>query len=490
MSARSKVLAPLATVAAVAAVAVTATLLADGHSGSRSPRVLRLAAAAVAKEAATVSGGGAYRLTGELPAGKPSDASAWTLPSGPGPAEPVARLAEALHAGTPQRAGSGWSAGGLRVNGEAGRSWYFSPCGPEVPVTSEGPVGCAATDVGSGVSGSGSVSSGSTGSGSASSGSVSSGSATAEPAPATSPGSGVPQPPDAKLPPPPAPGPAPKTPTEADVRAAAAAVLDAVGLQGEPAQVNVYPGGGSLAVEPAVGGLRSVGRTTRVEVDQNGRLTGANGWLGEPVKADTYPLITAREAFDALPVMPRMMMSCPVSPQGGCQEPPPAEIIGAHLGLTVAQLAEGGQVLLPAWLFDVKGSDEPVPAVAVEPRYLSSGSDPGNPDPGNPPPGKPTQVFPAPSRSQLSFDHAYRSTTAAAVVVQYGDSGSCPHQNVQQIVKEDATTVRVFLDADSGPEGVACTDDYHPVKLEVPLQGPLGDRKVVDGSTGREIAVS
>ena len=498
MTGRSKILAPLGAFVAVAAIAVTASLVADGHQRSRSPRVLRLADAPVAREAATLAGGlaggGAYRLTGDLPQDTPADAAAWSLPKGPGTASRVARLADALKAGTPERQGDGWSAGGLRVNGEAGLAWYFSFCSPDVAATSEGPGAPegSVSSVGCAVSGVGSVSS-----------------ATGAPAPATSPVPATllpagPKPlpagpvpagpaPVVQAPPPPYPVPAPqKTPSEQAVRAVAAPILEALGLTDEPARVNVYAGGGSLVVDPPVDGIRTWGWSTRVDVDQNAHLTGAGGWLGQPEKADSYPLISARAAFDALPIAPRMMMLCPVTKDGGCQEPPPAEITGAHLGLMVAPLADGGQVLLPAWLFDVKGSEEPVAAVAVEPKYLGTpaGSEPGKPGvaPGMPP----TQVDPPPpsDRAMLSFDSAHRAKTTDAVMVQYGDSGSCPHTNVTHFAKESADTVVVVLEADTMNAKVACTDDYHPVLVEVVLQAPLGDRQIIDGATGKPVALS
>ncbi|MCW2599782.1 MAG: large rane protein [Frankiales bacterium] len=440
MNGRSKVLAPLVTVVAVAAVAVTASVIAGRDGGPHSPRVLRLAAGATKSATPTASD---YQLVGDLPPGKPTDAAAWNLPTGPGPEAAVARLAHGLRAGTPVRERGGWRAGGLGVSGAAGRAWYFSPCTGEGVGSPDGPLACATT-------GSGTV--------------------TAEPAPAT-----------------PVPIPKQQTPTTQTVRAAAAPVLDAVGLTGAPARVAVVPGGGSLTVDPIVNGLETSSWTTRVDIDVNGRITSANGWLGTPAKADTYPLVTAREAFDALPPRPRIL-SCRVAPNGGCQQPVPEKISGGHLGLTVAPLADGGHVLLPAWLFDVKGAQDPVAGVAVEPRFLGTG-DPPTVAPSNKQ-VPPSQVAPAPARTPLSFDSAYRAGTANAVVVQYGDSTSCPHQHVTHAVKESDTAVIVVLVADSRDPNLICTDNYSPVKLEIALKAPLGPRRVIDGTTGREIPVT
>lgn len=529
MNGRSKVLAPLATVVAVAAVAVTASLVAGGDDGPRSPKVLRLADAAATRDSAPTTAGsggsGGYRLTGDLPEGRPDDAPAWSLPEGPAAAAPVARLANALKAGTPKRDGNGWIAGGLRVNGEAGQSWYFYSCGPEAPrdlpispdtpVSSDGSVGCA-------VSVGGTVSSGSGSSGSGSSGSVASGTVTAEPVPPepvtdpappisapakpqSAPATGAPAPFTTAVPPPPSPAPAPPTPSKDTVRTAAAPVLEAVGLDVGDARVTVYPGGGSVSVDPRVGSLDTTGFTTRVEVGGNGDLLGASGWLADPEKADTYPLVSARAAFDALPEGVRIL-SCEFTPEGGCKEPVAAEITGAHLGLTVAQLADGGQVLLPAWLFDVKGSEEPVASVAVEPRFLASGSDPGtdptkpSTEPGSEPVGPPTQVDPAPgtdpgtiepapSQEQVAITGASRSKADNAVTVFY-DNGGCGRTGVRAYAKEDDQAVYVVLQADTRPSEQACTSDFRPAPIEVALQAPLGDRKVIDVSTGKPVPLS
>ena len=473
MTGRSKILAPVVTALAVGAVAVTATVVAGGGHRAHTPRTLRLAGSAASGASAAgsaagpaaarpASSGGAYRLTGDLPAGKPADAAAWTLPSGAGPASPVARLAEALHAGTPVRDGDGWRAGALTVTGEAGRPWYFSSCVPGTPVAADPAI----------TSGVGCVMS--SGQGQAGTATVSPGAVETSPSPGAQP----------------APPPAQRTPTGDEVRAAAAPLLDAVGLAGAAVRVTVFAGGGSAVVDPALGSLQTSAWTTRIDVDEHGKVTGGNGWLAAPEKSDTYPLVTAREAFDGLPMPPRIM-SCEVTPGGGCKEAAPAEVTGAHLGLTVAQLAGGGQVLVPAWLFDVMGSPDPVAGVAVEATYLAPPEQPTGPAVGKPTQAEPATAPPAAgSRGPLSFDSASRATTADAVVVQYGESGSCPRLHVTHAVKEDASRVVVLLEADTLDPKRMCTDDYRARNVTVALQAPLGTRTVVDGTSGREVAVS
>jgi hypothetical protein len=278
---------------------------------------------------------------------------------------------------------------------------------------------------------------------------------------------------------------------EATVTTAAAAVLTAVGLDIADAQVTTTGYGGSVTVDRRVGGLEAVGLTTRVDVDPTGAVTGASGWLGAAREGDSYPLISAQQAFDELPEVPRMLM-CPVGPDGkGCLEPAPVQVTGAHLGLSLQPLADGGQVLVPSWLFEVKGSSEPVVGVAVQHRFLPT------PSPVAPtttvtdePAPPPSSVEPAPARVPLAFDAAYRASVPEAVVVQYGDSSSCPHQDVTPAVKESADSVVVLLEADPMQPLVACTEDYRAVRLTVKLQAPLGDRAVIDGSTGKPVPLT
>jgi hypothetical protein len=485
MTTRRQVLLPLGTAVVVAVVAGGAALLSDG-GGTRSPRPLRLAAGVGATQDAalapgTAKGGGGYRLTGSLPSGTPDDAPAWDLAAGPADAELVVRLARALHAGTPVRDGAGWRAGGLSVSGDAGQTWWYSPCGPDASVSSDGAVGCAVATPG-GVATAPSAVAGSSGSGSASTGST--GSDTLPPVPPVAPATPAPEP---------SPVPA------ATVRAGTNPVLRAVGLDPAAATVDTSPYGGSATVDRTLSGLPVVGLSTRVDVSRTGEVLSANGALAAATKGDRYPLVSAQQAFDALPVQPRMMLACPVAPDGkGCAEPAVTEITGARLGLLASPLQGGGQVAVPAWLFDVAGSAQPLAQVAVQPAYLApppTASDqpapePGTAEPGTAEPAPPAGTEPVAPQTAVSIDAAHRAKTPNAVVVVYGDSSSCPYTHVTQQVKESADAVYVFLQADPMPTGIACTADYRPVPLTVLLQAPLGDRTVHDGASSREVPLS
>jgi hypothetical protein len=75
------------------------------------------------------------------------------------------------------------------------------------------------------------------------------------------------------------------------------------------------------------------------------------------------------------------------------------------------------------------------------------------------------------------------------VVVQYGDSSSCPHSAVTHAVRESAERVVVTLTADAMDPGRACTADYRAMLVPVRLEQPLGDRVLVDGHRSEPVPV-
>jgi hypothetical protein len=330
---RAKTWAPIATFVAVAAVGGAAALLQGGGS-PHGPRVLRLSA--VAQSAA--AGNGDYQLDITLSDAKPADMRAYTLTAGPADKGLVTRLAQALKAGVPVRAADGWRADGLLVSGRDGQNWYWSQCAaPDTPVSADGSpaTGCA-------VAAPGTISSGG--------------------------GSGTP------VSPPPEPAPISRD----VVKEGAREVLHAVGLDVESATIDTNPYGGSATVDG-----RAVGLSTRVDVDRQGRITSAGGWLGTELPGDSYPLISAKDAFGELPMLARPDL-CRVAPDGkGCLPPAPTEIVGAELGVSLQPTADGGVVLVPSWLFAIKGGGY-VAAVAIEKEYRvapNASDNPWQPEP-------------------------------------------------------------------------------------------------------------
>jgi hypothetical protein len=317
---RAKTWAPIATFVAVAAVGGTAALL-QGTSSPHRPRVLRLSTAPLSAAA----GNSDYQLDITLSDAKPADGQAYTLTAGPADKDVVTRLATAL---TPS---------GLVVSDKAGQSWSWSECAAsDTPVSSDG---SSATVCASG-----------------------SGTAVAVP-PAGTPVSPQPEP----------------APISRDVvKDGAREVLHAVGLDVESATIDTNPYGGSATVDG-----RAVGLSTRVDVDRQGRITSAGGWLGTELPGDSYPLISAKDAFGELPMLARPDL-CRVAPDGkGCLPPAPTEIVGAELGVSLQPTADGGVVLVPSWLFAIKGGGY-VAAVAIEKEYRvapNASDNPWQPEP-------------------------------------------------------------------------------------------------------------
>jgi hypothetical protein len=461
--------APLAAAVSVVAIVVAVSLV--FRSSATSPPPLRLAAASGTDSAASAAvpaqgklaaGGSSFVLAGTLPTG-PSEARAHILPRGAASAEEVRRLAGALGVTTtPQRVQAAWQAGALRVEDAAGHPWSLSGCGPDVPVSSDGTAGeCIA-----GYGGTGNVSVGS-GSATVSSGSV-------------GPGAG------GVAPTPPMPSPLPPVDVLA-ARHAADLMLRDLGLA--DADVSVEPAGDRAFVraDPRVAGLPTSGYATQLEIDATGKIVGGGGYLGRPTDGPSYPLVSAKAAFDALPELPRPMFACPSTQN--CPQPAPAKVTGAELGLQLTALADNEASLLPAWLFTVTDWPAPLAQPAIEPRFLTFPSaEPVPPASDQPAPGEPAPA-PSAARSAFSFDTVFPTDDPKTVIVQYGDSGSCPHTHVTHLAKESADSVVVFLEGDTQPADQACTADYRQALVSVGLQAPLGNRTVIDAATGKPVTV-
>jgi len=109
----------------------------------------------------------------------------------------------------------------------------------------------------------------------------------------------------------------------------------------------------------------------------------ASGWLATPTADATYPLISARQGYDQLLQQPQPMMAlgmpCRIVPgTQGCAPTPDRVVTGATLGLTQAYRTDRGILLVPAWLFHVRGQSTPVAVVAVQRAFI------GQPEPPSP----------------------------------------------------------------------------------------------------------
>jgi hypothetical protein len=185
---------------------------------------------------------------------------------------------------------------------------------------------------------------------------------------------------------------------------AAAPVLKALGQDGAEVDAGQVMGAQRVVeADPRVGGLPTYGWTTTLTIGVRGEVVGGSGQLAAPVKADTYPVLSARRTLDLMNAAPRTdhrmgIGGCtlPVAPQDRLEQPcgaaasPAAPRAAATIDSAVFGLAahsSGGRpALVPSWLFQVRAPAGQkaftVTYPAVDPRYLTSAGTPsGQPSP-------------------------------------------------------------------------------------------------------------
>ncbi|WP_436736563.1 hypothetical protein [Streptomyces sp. BBFR102] len=394
-------------------------------------------------------GGGVYQARGKLPEG-PGAAAVHRFDAGPRKAD-VARLAEVLGApGEPRAEGNTWLVGTakdgqgplLRVNRQAPGTWSFQ--GHTPPHGDDCPKGrmCASSSDGA--------------------------------------GGGDPV-------------------GEKAAKSAAAPVLKALG-QGD-AKIDAGQVSGGVRVvnaQPVVDGLPTYGWSTGVRVAPDGSLAGGSGRLSGPLKSDTYPVVTAKQALDQLngaaegdgkvgiggcagpapldgasSVDGSAPPKDPCTPGGDAPEREPVAVRAAVFGLS-AQFVSGRQALVPSWLFEVRpaGHDRShtVARPAVDPEYLAPAPEQPGTDPGGTP-GK---------HRKLTEAVSYRADGKELTVRFWG--GVCEKYAAEAEEKADGVTVRIT--GEPQEPGKVCVKIAKQLTAKVTLDEPLGDREVLgeDGS--------
>lgn len=316
--------------------------------------------------------GSGWRLAGTLPSG-PSTGRVYLLPAAATTRSFVSTLAGALGMrGEPQHLKGGWyvvsGTTELSVSELAGRHWTYSnhgciagpvldpQMGTACAVAKSSPPILAPVPVKPDVNG----------------GPEPVGSGASPPPTAGSPTRGVgPQP---------APFAEPIPVAENVARRLARPVLEAVGVNPDAAKVDTEGGQRSVVFSPVVGGSTVFGLDTLVSINDRGQIVDASGWLSTPAAAAPYPLISARQAYDQLLHQPQPMMAlampCRILPgKRDCARILDRVVTGATLGLMQAYGTDRGILLVPAWLFHVRGQSTPVAVVAVQRAFL------GQPEP-------------------------------------------------------------------------------------------------------------
>ena len=279
--------------------------------------------------------------------------------------------------------------------------------------------------------------------------------------------------------------------------AVAGPVLEAAGLGDE--HVTTLAGGDGTAtvtVDPTVGGLPTAGLRTQLVVTGS-TLSAGEGWMSRTPAGPAYPLVSAGEAYDLLTrtPLPMPLMACPEPLPPGTDPVPcggPVTVTGARLGLALQQTADGS-LLVPAWLFAVDGSPEPLVQVAVEPRLLrtpgasgggtgggSTGSVPGSTGTAAPPSAVPGEPMPSPASRFTTVSAGADGRTLD--VTFWGGVETCYVYDVR--TAEDAQQVRLRLVERRRAGDRPCIDLAREWNRTVRLGAPLGRRSVVDDETG------
>jgi len=403
-----------------------------------------------------------YRAPEELPDGP--DTAAVHRATGPVTAAEVTRLAKALGVrGTPRAEGTAWKVGSdgdgsgplLRVAGQAPGTWTFARYGSGGPDAC-GPAPSCSKDAAPGAGTDSGTNSG-TGSGT---------------------GSGSPV-------------------SEKAARAAAVPVLKAVGQEGAALDADQLMGSVRVVnADPVVGGLPTYGWSTGIQVGAGGEIVGGSGHLKGLEKGDSYPVTGADDALRQLNAQGRQSAG---PGTGGCATPEPLEgdpappkkdcatrggtppsttvtVEKAEFGLA-ARYADGGQILVPSWLFSVRpergGPADTVVQIAVDPDYVAQESAGPSPEPTKDPGGT----------GGGTGITSYSADGRTLEVTFWG--GVCSTYTAR--AAEDGSTVRVTV-VESEPEpGKVCIKIAKELTRTVTLDAPLDGRKVVDAESGERV---
>ncbi|MFJ8570229.1 hypothetical protein [Streptomyces sp. NPDC093514] len=277
--------------------------------------------------------------------------------------------------------------------------------------------------------------------------------------------------------------------SEEAARAAAAPVLAAAGVEGAKQDARLTQGAVRVvAADPVVGGLPTQGWSTKVSVGGDGSVVGANGELKAPARAGEQQVVGAVEALarlneksgggsgnpepsgcaSAVPLTADAPAAgtdtVPCNPEPRPMKPPRTETVrGAVLGL-VPGTVNGAQGLVPAWLFEVAGQGGGPGHTVAQPAAAQENA-----------PG------PADGRTVPGFSYAEADRK---LTVNFWGS-PCSTYAVE--AREQAESVMVKITDTPKKPGQACIMLAQEMSSTVTLQQPLGDRKVVDATTGKPL---
>ncbi|MFF3161184.1 hypothetical protein [Streptomyces sp. NPDC003273] len=287
---------------------------------------------------------------------------------------------------------------------------------------------------------------------------------------------------------------------------AAAPVLKALGQEDAAIDAGRVMGAQRVVdADPVVGGLPTYGLTTGLTVDANGELAGGHGMLTAPVRGDTYPVLSAARTLalmnkgpkaghrmgiggcaSPVPLKERLEQPCGGAPSApGAADPVnPLKVDKAVFGLA-ARSSEGRQVLVPAWLFEVRGSTArgafTLAYPAVDPKYLLERGPAIDPEALTAPGGSAAPEPGTATRTRKVTPDGYRADGRELRVSFTGEVCS----RYRAAAKESAGRVTVTVTERSRP-GEMCVAMGRQYARTVRLDAPVAGREVV-ASDGRRL---
>ncbi|NKY15393.1 hypothetical protein, partial [Streptomyces somaliensis] len=276
-------------------------------------------------------------------------------------------------------------------------------------------------------------------------------------------------------------------------RRAAAPLMKALGLTDAAVSSEARGPVRLVTADPRVGGLPTRSWETRFTVDAGGGVAVAEGRLARLARGNAYPVISAEQAVRELNETVRAQW--PKGGTGDCATSVPLDGVGvrtadrpgaepsgpceprtdlpkrpreavttirtAVLGLS-STAGRTGETLVPTWLFDGEQDGRPYrfayPAVPLE------------------------RLFPEAEPSDLRVvPHTKRDRRLEVAFT----GGACSAYLVR--VEETAEQVRLRRFEIPDGSGRVCAAIALPVNAVVELDGPVGDRAVVDAATGRPL---
>ncbi|KMO97890.1 hypothetical protein [Streptomyces roseus] len=280
--------------------------------------------------------------------------------------------------------------------------------------------------------------------------------------------------------------------SEEAAKAAAAPVLAALGQGGAKLDARLTQGSVRVVTaDPVIGGLPTQGWTTKISVGGDSQVVAGSGELKAPVRAAEQPVVGAVEALarlnrasggsggtdpgpsgcaSAVPLSPDNPVgpgdTPPCNPEPRPMKPPRTETVkGAVLGLAPGTV-DGARGLVPAWLFEVAGSNGGPGRTVVQPA--------GQDAAGTPPAPKGARTVPG-----FSYQEADRKLT----VNFWG--GVCSTYALE--AREEAGSVTVRITDTPNEPGRSCIMIAQDMTVSATLQQPLGERKVIDATSGKPL---